>query len=374
MNGFSFLDDEQIPFSHQEYGISSSSSYFSSCSSPNSNLGGEYGSDLDASQLFPEVQIDAGIPLLFGSSASESTSCGSIGSASFSNPTSSASFPQSYYMTVCPEQPTPATTTESFSVDSFGSNLQFVKSSEQMTEGLTVSSNAYNNTTAPKPSATQQQPVQPQGSPKKPANASKKEVVNRPMYQGRGRPSFKAKLAATGQLPPPKASKKKSSASEEKEKYFRPKISTSATQCLGRNRKKGTQCRNAALMEYLGPKPKYCAEHIHLDDECLHAKCLGSISKEMNLEDRKGCKEVVLKEFKYCHKHIPEYIDQLLQEGQAEFVKHLQTRCLKWTAQLEQETSAAKKNNLDLYQRKNKILPKYHDMRLIFNRVCENLH
>ena len=44
-------------------------------------------------------------------------------------------------------------------------------------------------------------------------------------------------------------------------------------QCLGSSKKKGTQCKNAALLEYIGPRPLYCAEHIEEDKNTLHGKC-----------------------------------------------------------------------------------------------------
>ena len=44
-------------------------------------------------------------------------------------------------------------------------------------------------------------------------------------------------------------------------------------QCSGTNRKKKSRCRNAALMEYVGPRPIYCAEHISLDPDALYHKC-----------------------------------------------------------------------------------------------------
>lgn len=83
----------------------------------------------------------------------------------------------------------------------------------------------------------------------------------------------------------------------------RPKVveAKGAVQCKGRNRKKGTQCRNAALMEYMGPRPIYCAEHIELDPKSLYEKCKAGYQKEPG--DSKGCKEVVLKEFGVCYKH-----------------------------------------------------------------------
>lgn len=57
--------------------------------------------------------------------------------------------------------------------------------------------------------------------------------------------------------------------------------SKGAIQCKGKNRKKGIQCRNAALMEYIGPKPEYCAEHIDLDPKSLYTKCKSSYQKEI---------------------------------------------------------------------------------------------
>jgi hypothetical protein len=44
-------------------------------------------------------------------------------------------------------------------------------------------------------------------------------------------------------------------------------------QCKGMNRKKKQRCRNAALMEFIGPQPHYCAEHIFLDPDALYHKC-----------------------------------------------------------------------------------------------------
>jgi hypothetical protein len=47
--------------------------------------------------------------------------------------------------------------------------------------------------------------------------------------------------------------------------------------CKGTNVKRGTRCKNVALMEYIGPQPHHCAEHIHLDPEAMHHKCRFSI-------------------------------------------------------------------------------------------------
>lgn len=76
-------------------------------------------------------------------------------------------------------------------------------------------------------------------------------------------------------------------------------------QCAGMNRKKRTRCRNAALMEYVGPRPIYCAEHISLDPEALYHKCGLAIDCD---KGAKFCKEVVLHNFKYCYKHIGHWL------------------------------------------------------------------
>jgi hypothetical protein len=43
--------------------------------------------------------------------------------------------------------------------------------------------------------------------------------------------------------------------------------------CRGRNAKKGTRCCNVALMEFIGPQPQYCSEHIQLDPNACYHKC-----------------------------------------------------------------------------------------------------
>jgi len=137
-----------------------------------------------------------------------------------------------------------------------------------------------------------------------------------------------------------------------------------AIQCKGMNRKKNQRCRNAALMEYIGPRPKYCAEHIHLDtDECLYMKCASSYQKVPG--DKKKCREVVLKEFGLCHKH---YRDTLCKmngsEGLSTCVQNL-SRVNALLNNLESEAMKAKKTNADLYQRKNKLIPKFIEMKQI---------
>lgn len=69
-------------------------------------------------------------------------------------------------------------------------------------------------------------------------------------------------------------------------------------------------------MEYIGPRPIYCAEHIELDPGSLYEKCKSPYQKEVG--DKKGCKEVVLKEFGLCYKHYGDTIGEIVRNGEYE--------------------------------------------------------
>eukprot|EP01118_Nematostelium_gracile_P015433 TRINITY_DN618_c0_g1_i1.p1 TRINITY_DN618_c0_g1~~TRINITY_DN618_c0_g1_i1.p1 ORF type:complete len:466 (+),score=103.77 TRINITY_DN618_c0_g1_i1:228-1625(+) len=153
----------------------------------------------------------------------------------------------------------------------------------------------------------------------------------------------------------------------------RPKVveAKGAVQCKGRNRKKGTQCRNAALMEYIGPRPVYCAEHIELDPKSLYEKCKSSYQKEPG--DNKGCKEVVLKEFGTCYKHFSDFLNELLERNECEKIRRFNDRISDLLNQLEKDAAAAKKKDGDLYQRKNKLIPKFQEMKKLISSAVETL-
>jgi len=131
------------------------------------------------------------------------------------------------------------------------------------------------------------------------------------------------------------------------------------------------QCRNAALMEYIGPRPAYCAEHIELDSRSLYEKCKSSYQKEVG--DNKGCKEVVLKEFGVCYKHYTDLILEMGNKKEFDTIRKHQERIIELLSQLEKEASAAKKKDGDLYQRKNKLIPKFQEMRKIIFKAVEAL-
>jgi hypothetical protein len=153
----------------------------------------------------------------------------------------------------------------------------------------------------------------------------------------------------------------------------RPKVveAKGAVQCKGRNRKKGTQCRNAALMEYIGPRPIYCAEHIELDPKSLYEKCKSSYQKEPG--DNKGCKEVVLKEFGVCYKHYADFIQEVMETRDFEKIRRHADRISDLLSQLEKDAAAAKKKDGDLYQRKNKLIPKFQEMKKLVSRALESV-
>jgi len=155
-----------------------------------------------------------------------------------------------------------------------------------------------------------------------------------------------------------------SSSSFEKERRVRPKVipEKGAIQCKGYNRKKKTQCKNAALMEFIGPRPHYCAEHIDLDPECLYTKCKSPYNKTK--EDEKGCREVVLKEFSFCHKHYYLSIEEMGskgEEGRKEAEEKLE-RAKDLLKNLEEEAIKAKRSDPDLFQRKHKLIPKFQQV------------
>jgi len=153
----------------------------------------------------------------------------------------------------------------------------------------------------------------------------------------------------------------------------RPKVveAKGAVQCKGTNRKRGVQCRNAALMEYIGPRPQYCAEHIELDPESLYEKCKSTYQKEPG--DNKGCKEVVLKEFGICYKHFIDSVSSIVRDGDFVRARHNFKRISELLSQLEKEAAAAKKKDGDLFQRKNKLIPKFLEMKKLASKTIEEL-
>jgi hypothetical protein len=166
--------------------------------------------------------------------------------------------------------------------------------------------------------------------------------------------------------------KKRRAPSKRTSRKVRPKVipEKGAIQCQGTNRKKNKRCRNAALMEFIGPRPIYCAEHIHLDPDCLYTKCKSTYQKVPG--DKKGCREVVLKEFNLCHKHYHDAVKRMKGFEGVSLVIDKLVRVTEILNNLEDEALKAKKTDADLFQRKNKLIPKFHQIRNILKkRLCE---
>eukprot|EP01117_Protostelium_nocturnum_P018412 TRINITY_DN769_c0_g1_i1.p1 TRINITY_DN769_c0_g1~~TRINITY_DN769_c0_g1_i1.p1 ORF type:complete len:327 (+),score=140.26 TRINITY_DN769_c0_g1_i1:556-1536(+) len=166
---------------------------------------------------------------------------------------------------------------------------------------------------------------------------------------------------------------KKMKSEENTKQVTRPKVKEGkgTVQCIGTNRKKGVQCRNAALMEYIGPRPQYCAEHIELDPNSLYVKCKSEYQKEVG--DNKGCKEIVLKEFGVCYKHFHDAANDMIRKRDHETAERINNRINQLHSELVRETANAKRKDADLFQRKNKLLPKFQEMKRMANQTVETL-
>lgn len=103
-------------------------------------------------------------------------------------------------------------------------------------------------------------------------------------------------------------------------------------QCIGSSRKTRKQCRNAALKEYIGKRPLYCAAHIMLDPDSLYTRCKYNVGRP--------CCETILKEFVYCFKHVSMLIDQEVARGSEglQNLRQLYVRCSELFNGLEADT------------------------------------
>jgi len=89
--------------------------------------------------------------------------------------------------------------------------------------------------------------------------------------------------------------------------------------------------------------------------------------------DGKGCKEVVLKEFGLCYKHYGDVIAEILETNDYQRALRDLQRTNELLAQLERDAASAKKKDGDLYQRKNKLIPKFQEMKKILSRAVAQL-
>lgn len=81
----------------------------------------------------------------------------------------------------------------------------------------------------------------------------------------------------------------------------------------------------------------------------------------------------MLKEFKVCYKHYPDIVAEMVKNRDFETIRRHQERVTELLITLEKEAGAAKKKDGDLYQRKNKLIPKFQDMKKTITNAAESL-
>jgi hypothetical protein len=152
----------------------------------------------------------------------------------------------------------------------------------------------------------------------------------------------------------------------------RPKFTQQkGVQCQGMNAKKQARCRNAALMEYIGEQPVYCAEHIEQDPDSLYCKCKAPFRNKPG--DNKRCKEVVLKDFEFCYKHYGLAVRAMVGKEGYILACSRSDKLASVLSRLCEEASAAKKADGDMYQRKSKLIGKLQQMYTVLNTHVTNL-
>jgi len=81
---------------------------------------------------------------------------------------------------------------------------------------------------------------------------------------------------------------------------------------------------------------------------------------------------VVLKEFGLCHKHFGDKIETLSEDGALDFLQSKLDRVLEILVKLENQAQEAKKIDSDIYQRKNKLIPKFLKMKELLQLACKS--
>jgi len=87
--------------------------------------------------------------------------------------------------------------------------------------------------------------------------------------------------------------------------------------------------------------------------------------------DKKKCREVVLKEFGLCHKHFGDKIETLSAESASEYLEGKLSRVIEILGKLENQAQEAKKIDSDIYQRKNKLIPKFLKLKEVLQLACK---
>lgn len=118
---------------------------------------------------------------------------------------------------------------------------------------------------------------------------------------------------------------------------------------------------NSALMEYIGERPDYCAEHIDNEPDSIYTKC--NIFYEKTTAGTVKCKELVLKDFGFCYKHFDHFLKRFTD---LHHYSYLFERLIFIETQLKnllEEAGTATSAEKYLYQRKYKLISKTESMK-----------
>ncbi|KAL6076135.1 NSL complex protein NSL2 [Balamuthia mandrillaris] len=195
-------------------------------------------------------------------------------------------------------------------------------------------------------------------------NTAVRKRTNDTLFTAHPTQSFSAVAAEDG-YEDPRKKKPRIMSTPRPNRHSKSKLGKGVLRCAGWSAKTHVRCRNAALMEYLGTQPRYCAQHIDLDPDGLYSKCKYSYSKKYK------CKEVVLKEFGgLCYRHYSEALVHMV--GRDGFLE-ARAKLKSLTAIIKELQLAANECKLEdpvVFQRKNKLIIKFQTMRdLLKNHI-----
>lgn len=314
-------------------------------SSPESVLtadGSDFGTSLFASPTFP-VRGDLGSPL---SHAPASPTFSTVSALSTASPV-----PTTPVTSLYSSSPTPASAPAPVSV----APAPVATAEDLFKTGVTPSTKKAGATPAEAALAVRK-PVTPKAGTKEKARKRKRFPQD---------PEAQAAAAAAAA-----AWANGSTAWKNHQAFARPR---NGIPCKGYNQQKKAPCGNCALKEFIGTQPLYCAEHISLDPEGAYKKCAVREPCASG-NGTKVCKEVVLKEFGICYKHIHLRLETMLEtEEGKETMRQWLVRIREIVLQLNAEARANKKVATDLYERKLKLIPKYTKMRKTIDSVLQGV-
>eukprot|EP01099_Mayorella_cantabrigiensis_P004412 TRINITY_DN330_c0_g5_i1.p1 TRINITY_DN330_c0_g5~~TRINITY_DN330_c0_g5_i1.p1 ORF type:complete len:315 (-),score=62.00 TRINITY_DN330_c0_g5_i1:64-885(-) len=132
-------------------------------------------------------------------------------------------------------------------------------------------------------------------------------------------------------------------------------------QCQAWNKRTSQRCQNIVLMEFLGPIPDFCAQHIEQDPLSLFSHCkFGSPHNDR----RRRCREIVLRDFGWCTKHFDRFLENYNAHSHLPLLQDKLNIVQSHLRELEESHKAPVKDDKSLYHRKYKIITKLQQMKI----------